>query len=95
MLHLSVAKTGIDIPLTRSAAHPYAGRSTCSYIFEEKRQRSEEQRQCNISTREVTAFRFAMYADPILEWFSRVKESTTPKKYERLRDGFLAGGVHA
>ena len=91
-VHLSVAKSGIDFPLTtsvapadsralfapanrgaaskaprficrrqrfgafRSAAHPYGGRSTCSYIFEEKRQRLEKQRQCNISTPEVIFF---------------------------------------
>ena len=78
LLHLSVAKSGIDFPLTtsvapadsralfapanrgaaskaprficrrqrfgafRSAAYPYGGRSTCSYILEEKRQRSEK-----------------------------------------------------
>ena len=52
--YLSVAKSGIDFPLTRSAAHPYGGRSACSYILEEKRQRSEKQRQYNISTHEVT-----------------------------------------
>ena len=38
----------------RSAAHPYGGRSAYSYILEGKRQRSEKQRQYNISTHEVT-----------------------------------------
>ena len=35
-------KCGIDFPLTRSAAYPYGGRSTCSYLSEQKRQRSEK-----------------------------------------------------
>ena len=41
-LHLSVAKCGIDFPLTRSAAYPYGSRSSCSYLSEQKRQRSEK-----------------------------------------------------